>query len=204
MAAAAFAGCGEKNQTEQPTEVATEAASTLNNTVVEGLSKDEQDEFFKSMMGAYVLTRDDESNACQMTIRDDGSFEGTYRYYNTENTGDGYPNGTITSSDFSGYFGGVIKVDDNTYTMRLGDITYKQAPGTEEIKDSTKYSYTTAYGLHDTGSFTVFTPDTPISGLPAIYYNTVVAPKGIEGDTLGRYGIFNESLQDGFLQHITF
>ena len=70
------------------------------------------------------------------TIEKDGSFAGNYHDSDMGDTGDGYGNGTLYYSDFSGHFTDLTKVDDTTYEMTLSDIAYQNTVGETEIIDS--------------------------------------------------------------------
>lgn len=96
-------------------------------------------------------------------IERDGYFHGTYHDSDMGVTGEGYENGTLYYSDFSGHFTDLTKVNDYCYEMTLADISYKDEVGTEDILDGTHYVYLDAYGLTGTDRFLVYLPGTPVS-----------------------------------------
>ena len=95
------------------------------------------------------------------TIEKDGSFSGVYHDSDMGDTGDGYPNGTMYYSSFSGHFTDLTQVDEYTYEMSLSDISYQDTVGDTEIIDGVYYIYTDAYGLEGTDTFRIYLPGTP-------------------------------------------
>jgi uncharacterized protein YecT (DUF1311 family) len=95
-------------------------------------------------------------------IEKDGYFHGTYHDSDMGSTGDGYENGTMYYSAFSGYFSEPVQVDEHSYEMTILDISYEDEIDTEEIKNNLKYIYTDAYGLVGTEQFLVYLPGTPV------------------------------------------
>ena len=99
-----------------------------------------------------------------MMVRADGSFSG--RYLDSDNmVGEGYPNGQMAWSDFSGQFAEPVKVDDHTYSMEIAQLEYAEEIGKEEIKDGILYKYTDAYGLDGAKEILVHLPGTPLETL---------------------------------------
>lgn len=100
-----------------------------------------------------------------MMVRADGSFSGTYSDSDMGSKGEGYPNGTIFQSDFSGRFTEPEQVDTHTYSMQIGQLEYAEEIGREEIKDGILYKYADAYGLDGTKEILVHLPGTPLETL---------------------------------------
>lgn len=101
----------------------------------------------------------------EFTIENDGYFYGNYHDSEMGSIGEGYDNGTIYSSSYSGHFTDLMKVNDYTYKMKLADISYKYAADTEEISDNTRYIYTESYCLGSNDTFTIYLPGTPLAEL---------------------------------------
>lgn len=101
--------------------------------------------------------------ADEFVIEKDGSFTGVFHDSEMGSTGEGYPNGTMYSSTYSGNFTDLTKVDEYTYQMTRSDISYKEELGKEEILDEIMYIYTEAYALGGSDTFYVYLPGTPIS-----------------------------------------
>jgi hypothetical protein len=96
-------------------------------------------------------------------IDKDGYFYGAYHDSDMGSTGDGYENGTVYYSGFSGHFSELTKVDEYAYEMTILDISYEDEVGTEEIIDNVRYIYDEAYGLAGTETFLVYFPGTPVN-----------------------------------------
>lgn len=101
----------------------------------------------------------------EFIIEKDGSFHGNYHDSDMGSMGEGYDNGTVYASSYSGHFKELIKIDDYTYKMKLQDIAYDNEEETEEIIDNTRYIYTMSYCLGDNDTFTVYLPGTPLERL---------------------------------------
>ena len=100
-----------------------------------------------------------------MYMQADGSFTGEYFDSDMGVTGEGYPNGTVYVSTFSGQFAPLSRVDDLTYTTKVESISYVQPADTEEIQDGVRYVYTTAYGLDDAQTLYFYLPGTETAKL---------------------------------------
>lgn len=105
---------------------------------------------FASGAGAWGTT---------LTIGEDGSFQGLYTDSDND-TGDGYPNGTMYYCKFSGQLGALTKVDNLTYTAALETISYENPVGEEACKDGVRYIYSEAYGLDQADTLTFYLPGT--------------------------------------------
>lgn len=103
----------------------------------------------------------------EFTIERDGYFTGHYHDSDMGSTGEGYADGTVYSSFYSGHFTDLTRINEYTYQMKLADITYRKTPDTEEIIDNTRYIYTRAYCLGATDTFTVYLPGTPLEEIGA-------------------------------------
>lgn len=138
-----------------------------------------------------------------MNINSDGSFEGNYHDSEMGLTGDGYPHGTVYMSDFTGQFSKPEKVNDNTYSIRMEDISYEREPDTEEIKDEQLVIYAEAYGLAGGDKFTIYTPGTPLDSLSEELRSWIGFYDLSQTDEtqLQFYVLSNEKDQYGFVGH---
>ena len=108
------------------------------------------------------------------TVNPDGSFQGVYHDSDMGVTGPGYEEyGTLYYSVFTGQFTDYTKVSEYVYEVSLGELQYEETPGTEEIKEGTRYVYSEAYGLTGTDSLIVYLPGTPIADLSQAYLSWV-------------------------------
>ncbi len=101
----------------------------------------------------------------EISIFDDGSFEGVYHDSDMGDNGDKYPGGTRYYSSFTGHFSVKTKLDDHTYLLTLDNIQYANEVDTEEYADDVKYIYTTAYGLDADTEFVLCLPGKPRNDL---------------------------------------
>ena len=136
----------------------------------------------------------------ELSIAEDGTFEGVYSDSDMGDTGDGYPNGTHYSCVFSGKFTKPVKVNEYTYSMEIENMEYENEPNTEEIIDGVKYCYSDAYGLTDGKEFLIYLPESPLQELPEEYLSWVNHSMYGEDNktTLPFYGIYNVDAQCGF------
>ena len=107
----------------------------------------------------------------EFTIEKDGYFTGKFHDSDMGDTGEEYDGGTVYSSVYSGHFTELTKVNDYTYTMKLADISYKEAVDTTEIRDGTRYIYTESYCLGGTDTFTVYIKGTPVNEISESAYS---------------------------------
>lgn len=99
----------------------------------------------------------------EFTIEKDGYFTGQYHDSDMGSIGEGYENGTVYSSTYSGHFSELTKINEYTYEMKLIDIAYAEDVDTEEIWDGVRYIYTDAYCLGNNDTFSIYLPGTPLS-----------------------------------------
>lgn len=140
----------KENETEENIEVEANY-EIINNLTFEVLSQ--YSYYFSSGAGGWGE---------EFNIERDGYFKGKYYDSDMGSNADAYPYGTFYSSNYSGYFDNLKKIDEYSYEMTMREIHYKDVPGTEEIKDGTRYIYTDAYCLGGTDTFKVYLPGTPL------------------------------------------
>ena len=134
-----------------------------------------------------------------LCIHEDGSFDGYFRDSNMGETGEGYPNGTLYYSEFTGSFTEPEKVDDWSYRFQIEEIEYPLGFG-EEIKDGILYCYATAYGLDGAEDLYLYLPGTELAGLPGGYRSWVgyYNLNDVQETVLPFYGLYNEAMEEGF------
>ena len=132
----------------------------------------------------------------EFQIEKDGFFHGMFHDSEMGSTGEGYPNGTMYYSIYTGHFGNLIKVDEYSYEMQLLDISYKYETGTEEIIDEIKYIYSDSYCLGGNTGFKVYVPGTPLSNLSESVVSWLRMANGDE-NTLTMYAIVDEKNEYG-------
>ena len=132
-------------------------------------------------------------------IQEDGSFDGHYQDSDMGDAGEGYPNGTLYYSEFSGSFTEPERVDGWTYRFQIEEINYPLGFG-DEIKDGIHYCYTTAYGLDGAEDLYLYLPGKRTAELPEEYLSWIsyYDPESAENEELPFYGLYNEKQQEGF------
>lgn len=137
-----------------------------------------------------------------LNIQRDGSFSGEYSDSNMGETGEGYPDGSVYCSNFTGRFCQPVMVDEHTYSITLEQINYRRQPGTKEIIDNTMYYYTEAYGLNGAKEFLIYLPGTPLDTLPEdfLLWTRLFNQEETE---LPFYGLYAPETQNGFSSYDT-
>ncbi len=148
--------------------------------------------YFSSGAGAWYTAMD---------IHADGTFDGHYQDADMGDTGEGYSNGTLYYCDFSGKFTEPEMVNETTYVFQIESIEYPYGIG-EEINtdEQIHYIYTEAYGLDGAKDLYLYLPESRVADLPEDYVNWV--HWDIQGDTLGFYGLYNETMGEGFSSYL--
>ena len=135
-----------------------------------------------------------------LTINEDGSFSGEFFDGDLGVTGEGYPNGTMYQSNFTGQFTQPVIVNDYTYSMEISEINYAEELGKEEIIDGMLYCYTDAYGVEGSEEFLIYLPGAPLAELPE-EFRSWVDYHDLSNTTeteLPFYALNNEPEQYGF------
>ena len=135
-----------------------------------------------------------------LTLKQDGTFTGSYHDSEMGSTGDSYPGGTVYVCEFSGSFTDIKKVDDYTYTMKLDQVKSQKEANEEWVQDGVRYIASRPAGVEEGENFTLYFPQTPTEGLSEDFLSWW--PKRFDLDnkptTLSCYGLFNEKTGFGF------
>lgn len=153
---------------------------------------------FESGAGAWDTT---------LTVNAQGEFEGEYHDSDLGDTGEGYDNGTLYLSQFTGRFTDVKKISDYVYEAKVTDLTYAEEPEKIQIVDGVRQIFSVANGIAGTDRVRFYLPGAELSILPREYVEWV------EGDfgayVLGKYyrdypeelpfcGLYNPEEKYGF------
>lgn len=151
--------------------------------------------WFSSGAGAWGTT---------LFIHEDGSFEGSYHDSDMGDIGEGYPNGTVYRSDFSGELGEPEKQNEYTYSAAIQEIELERTPGTSEIIDGVRYVYSEPYGLNDAEYVLFYLQGAPLAELPEAYRSWVgYYDLSAAGETaLPFTGLYNETAESGFASYV--
>lgn len=101
----------------------------------------------------------------EVTIYEDGHFDGYFSDSDMGDTGPGYPGGILYECEFSGQFTPLEQVDEYTYTARLERLDVVERPVSEEIIDEVKHVYSGPYGFDDPDVFEFYLPGKPVKSL---------------------------------------
>ena len=177
----------------ETSEAQTEALEAKESSVADMLPDDMPESFiFSSGAGGW---------GTYLYINEDGTFYGEYEESNAGDTGNGYENGTVYISDFSGEITDVKEVDEYTYILSISEIETEKADGKEWISDGVKYIACEPYGLEDTDSLVLYLEGRDTSDLKDDFLSWVYA-LGMyeEGDTnLEVSCLMNPVYQYGFV-----
>ena len=157
----------ENRESETTAETTTPAGQTDSETDADPLYQELSEWQFIFTSGAGGWDMD-------FTVNPDGSFQGIYHDSDMGVTGPGYEEcGTLYYCAFSGAFTDYTKISEYVYEVNIGELHYEDTPGTEEIKEGTRYVYSEAYGLTGTDSLIVYLPGTPTADLSEAYMSWV-------------------------------
>ena len=132
-----------------------------------------------------------------LKIQPDGSFIGDYHDSDMGDKAEAYPNGTVYICSFSGKMSLVEQVDENSWKLRVDELSYTEPNGKEVFEDGCKYIYTDVYGLSAGDEMMLYKPGTPVDSftdemkffahafdltvLPSWYFYSVKNNSGFEG-----------------------
>lgn len=186
---------GEGQQNEHTTETQLPGVSQDNNVGTEFSFSDVSDSTFNFSSGAGGWFT-------ELHINSDGSFKGFFVDDDMGDIGEAYPNGSEYNSEFSGVFGGLEKVDEYTYKMKLVSLEYEKEPGKEEIIDGMRHIYSIAHGLNGGEEFYIFLPGIKSADLPESYRGWIHYLGDNAATELPYYGLYNITTGDGFSSYV--
>ena len=136
-----------------------------------------------------------------ISIKEDGSFSGTFYDANMGENSEQYKNGTIYECIFTGQLSEPVKADDTTWKTTVSRLDYSTK--TEEgkgsyVEDNTLYILSEPYGLSLNAELEIYTPDKEVSALSEGYMSWIEFKLNHTGGKLGEYGIYNVTDEDGF------
>lgn len=165
----------------------------------------EGETIFASMPHYYLFCSGAGAWSTELTLEEDGSFDGLFVDSNMGESGDGYPGGSRYICSFSGKFTQPEQVDETTWSMEIASMELEHpADGAEEYADDVRYIYAGPYGLEEAEELLIYTPDSRAEDLPEDFLIWAKAPLGwtpTEEGTLGLWGIYNVSEGCGFVSY---
>ena len=137
--------------------------------------------------------------ATELYLNDDGTFTGQYHDSDLGYTGEGYPNGTVYITNFTGKFTEPQVVNEYTYSMEVEYIELEMEPGQEYYEDGTRYVTCGVSELSDAGELLVYLPGARKEALPEGFISwTNYGDFGVELD-FRCYGIYNQEQERAFI-----
>ena len=136
----------------------------------------------------------------ELTVKDDGSFTGSFHDSNLGETGVANPYGTVYTCDFRGKFTQPQRVNDYVYKMKLSWMSMDQAPDKVYYEEGIKYVTAEPYGMENAKEFYIYLPGTPIELLSEDFLMWA-RMYDYEGDTIpeGVFGIYNVNEATAFI-----
>lgn len=113
---------------------------------------------FKDMSGSYGCSAGTKGGTT-LYLATDGTFVGSYGYYQTAVGDDEAPNGIFDLAKFKGSLQNIKRMGDNKFFADVSDLEYLTEPGTEEIINGRRCRYTIADHIASNDQFYIYTPD---------------------------------------------
>lgn len=122
----------------------------------------------------------------ELTFGANGRFEGMYVGRSYSDTSD--PEGTWDMSDFTGRFTDVVRLDNDTYSMRIAEFDYNSDDGAAP------------YGMENAGLFYVYLPNRYTGDLPEAFLDWAAMPNSWREipKMLPLWGLYNVGGERGF------
>lgn len=157
---------------------------------------------FKDMSGSYGCSAGTKGGTT-LYLATDGTFVGSYGYFQTAVGDDEAPNGIFDLAKFKGSLQNIKRMGDNKFFADVSDLEYLTEPGTEEIINGRRCRYTIADHIASNDQFDIYTPDAlcseiPEDGLSWLRFNGAM-PEDEEGP-VGKYLLYNKKSGETFFQ----
>lgn len=154
---------------------------------------------FSELPDKYIYSSGAGGWATELYLNDDGTFTGQYQDSDLGYTGEGYPNGTVYISNFSGKFTEPQVVNEYTYSMTVESIELEMEAGQEYYEDGKRYVVLGFSELTDSCELLVYLPGAMRSDLPEGFVSwTGYGDIDPEGEFRG-YGIYNPEKEIAFI-----
>ena len=163
---------------------------------------EEQSSVFEKIPQEFVFTSGAGGWETVITINSDGTFTGEYKDSEMGDTGENYPNGTMSICNFKGKFTSPKQVDEYIYSMKLEYLEQKKNPGDEYYEEGTRYLVSEPYGFDHADEFLIYFPGIAIANLPDGFTNWLNAFLNVQTtEIFPHYGIYNVGGEEGFVSY---
>lgn len=199
--------CGGK--TENKTDIAVDTAGnivgeTTTDTVSENTLEEFQDlvgEFelpFEDSLDFYLGTEDG-TFANSITVKQDGSFYGSYYDLDKTLIGENYQNGTYYWNEYWGEFSDILWLDEFTFSMKMSSLATEHDEGIDRLEDDSFKSVTTLdmKGIAKETEYILFMPNTPLHMIGEDILALLNRDLSNQ-DSLGIYVLYNPEQQIAF------
>ena len=139
---------------------------------------------FYSGVGAWGTT---------LKVEPDGSFSGAFRDFNLGETGEGYEEGTVYESVFTGSFSGAKKKDATSWTAKVETLEFETEKDgeSEYIEDGCRHVMTEPYGLTKGDDIVIYTPGQKTSALSEDFMSWMIFKIPEDAEELELAAVFN-------------
>ena len=163
---------------------------------------EEQASVFEKIPQEFVFTSGAGGWETVITINSDGTFTGEYKDSEMGDTGENYPNGTMSICNFKGKFTSPKQVDEYIYSMKLEYLEQEKNPGDEYYEEGTRYLVSEPYGFDHADEFLIYFPGIAIANLPDGFTNWLNAFLNVQTtEIFPHYGIYNVGGEEGFVSY---
>lgn len=104
-----------------------------------------------------------------LTIMEDGSFEGYYHDWDGGEVTEEYPQGTLQECEFSGQLSVPERISPYEYRCVVTSLTQRGKRGETEIRDGMLVITASPYGIGLGDSLIIYLPGTPLNRIPPAY-----------------------------------
>ena len=195
LMSALLVGCGANGNEDGNSVVNTETENAGGETTEEQTPPGY--EVFSQLPDSFYFSSGAGAWGTDLYLEDDGTFYGTYHDSDAGSTGDGYPNGTVYISEFSGKFAPPTALDEYRYSTTVESLNVERA-GEEYIEDGVRYIVSKPYGIDGAEEVIFYMFGTP-NELMAQGFLDWLQPEDLhpEGELLC-FGLYNVTKEDGF------
>lgn len=193
---ALLVGCGSNGATTGNNNVNTEEGNTVGDTT-ENEETPPGYEVFSQLPDSFYFSSGAGAWGTDLYLEDDGTFYGQYHDSNMGDIGEGYPNGTVYISNFSGKFAPPMEVNEYSYSTTIEYLNIERQ-GEEYIEDGVKYIVTEPYGIDGAGVIIFYMYGTPREEMPEGFLSWLQSGDLHPEGNLLCYGLYNVNEEDGF------
>lgn len=166
--------------------------------------KQENSDIFGLLPSEFVFSSGAGGWATEITLNDDGTFNGQYHDSDMGDSGTGYSNGTVYICNFSGKFTMQKKINEYIYSMNLETLDIEGTSGTVYYENDIRYIVSDPYGFDNADEFMIYLPGIAMSDLPEGFINWLYAFINVQTtEILPCYGIYNVGGEEGFVAYDT-